>query len=115
IAVVHIAVDPAVIVLVSPDGAGKSADDRTGDRAFKDADARNKGAGARAERATDGSTGYDAAYRRIIALRLTGIIIAVVGIAVDMAVVVCIRPDSADKTAARATAHAPLDDADTPH
>jgi hypothetical protein len=39
--IVHIAIDAAIAVLVGPNGAGKAADHRTGNRAFKDADARN--------------------------------------------------------------------------
>jgi hypothetical protein len=97
--VVHIAVDPAVVVLVGPDGARKSADDRAGDGAFKDADARDQGAGAGTESTADGGTGGDPAEGRIIALRLAGLVVSVLRVAVDPAIIVGVGPDSTGKPA----------------
>ena len=67
-ALADIAVDAAVIVLVGPYRAGKTADDRTDHRAFENADARDQRTGTSTDSTANQCTGRDAAKRRVIAL-----------------------------------------------
>jgi hypothetical protein len=113
--VVDVSVHHAVIVAIGPDSTGDSADCRADHRAGEDsanAAAGNRG-NARAKRGTTERAGGDGMGRRIIALRLTGIILAVVDITIDIAVIVVVGPYRAREPADRCTDGRAFDDADT--
>src|SRR3990170_6488980 len=112
LAVVDIAVDPAVVVPIGPDRASDSADRGADHRAFEDAEARDQCTGNAAESGTAERASGDAAKSRVIALRRTGIILAVLNVAVDISVIVAIRPDRVGKAADRRADRGALDHAD---
>ena len=61
LAIIHIAIDPTVAVLIGPDRAGQSADHCSGDRTFKQAVTRDQCPGSRSESGTADNTGTNAA------------------------------------------------------
>jgi len=99
LAFVDIAINLAVTILIGPDCAGKPANDRTGDRASKDAYARNHRTSDRTDPSADRGAGRDAAKGRIIARWPACIILSLANIAVSIAVLVLVGPNGASKAA----------------
>src|SRR4029078_8760845 len=95
----------AIIVPVGPDCSGETAYGSPDDRTLKDADAGKDGTGSRADsrsaRRAGRRTGEDAVRRRIISARRAGIILAVIGVAVDIDVIVGVGPHRTGEDTAR--------------
>ena len=108
-----ITVDAAIIILVGPYRAGKTADDSTDHRAFENADAGDQRTGTGTDSTANQCTGGNAAKRRIIALRLTRIILAFADISVSIAVLILVGPNRARQPANGGTYGGALDWSDT--
>ena len=115
LAILIIAVGTTVAVVVGPDRAGDTADGGADHGAFEQAEARDHRTGGRAKRGTANGARRDATKRGIIALRLAGIILAVLVIAVGIAVIVIVGPHRAGETADAGADRGTFDDADAGH
>jgi hypothetical protein len=113
LAVLIIAISATVAVIIGPHCAGDAANCGTDRGPFKDPEARDQRAGSRTKGCTAANSGRNTAKRRIITLRLTGIILAILVIAVGIAIIIIISPYSAGETTDASTNRRAFDEADT--